>query len=244
MTQEVILVTGSNGGIGSRLVRQLLRSGHRNIACHYRSGSDDVAQVLGESGLDPARHLFRAELTDEEQVRVLRLAVEERLGPIDALLNVAGASSNGMSWKLSVADFRRVVEWNLTSAFLCSREVIPGMRERGWGRIVNFSSVVAFGGVVGASHYCAAKAGLVGLTKALALELANRNITVNVLALGYFSCGLIDDVPADMQAQIRARIPVGRFGEVEELAAVVQLLLERTSAFLTGQVLHLNGGQL
>ena len=243
MNQDVILITGSNGGVGSRLVKYLLDSGARNLACHYRSGRESVAEALRQSGLDPDTHLFQAELTDEAQVRAMRLQIEKRLGSVTSLVNVAGASTNGVSWKLSLAAFIDIVNSNLLSAFLCSREFIPSMRERSWGRIINFSSIVGFTGVAGASHYCAAKAGLVGLTKALALELANKNITVNAIALGYFAFGLINDVPAELQAQIRARIPVGRFGEANDIGSTVKLLLDEESAFLTGQVVHLNGGQ-
>ena len=243
MNQDVILITGSNGGVGSRLVKYLLDSGARNLACHYRSGRERVAETLRQSGLDPETHLFQAELTDEAQVKSMRLQIERRLGSVTSLVNVAGASTNGVSWKLSLAAFMDIVNSNLVSAFLCSREFIPSMRERSWGRIINFSSIVGFTGVAGASHYCAAKAGLVGLTKALALELANKNITVNAIALGYFSFGLINDVPAELQAQIRARIPVGRFGEANDIGSTVKLLLDEESAFLTGQVVHLNGGQ-
>lgn len=243
MNQDVVLITGSNGGVGSRLAKYLLDSGTRNLACHYRSGRENVAEILRQSGLEPDRHLFQAELTDEAQVRTLRLQIEERLGPVGALLNIAGASTNAMSWKLSLAAFMDIVNSNLVSAFLCSREFIPSMRARSWGRIINFSSILGFTGVAGASHYCAAKAGLVGLTKALALELASRNITVNAIALGYFGFGLIRDVPAELQAQMKARIPVGRFGEASDVGATVKLLLADESAFLTGQVVHLNGGQ-
>jgi 3-oxoacyl-[acyl-carrier protein] reductase len=241
--QEVVLVTGSNGGVGSRLVRYLLNSGYRKLACHYRAGCEAVESELVAHGLDPGTHLYRAELRDEDQVRAMRLQIEERLGPVHALLNVAGSSTNGMSWRLSLAAFAEVLESNLTSAFLCSREFIPSMRERRRGRILNFSSVVAFTGVAGASHYCAAKAGLVGLTKALALELANRNITVNAIALGYFGFGLLDEVPPDLQAEIKSRIPAGRFGEASDVGSLVRLLMDDESSYLTGQVLHLNGGQ-
>jgi len=244
MTHDVVLITGSNGGVGSRLVKYLLDAGVRNVACHYRSARGDVAEILRSAGLDPDKHLVQAELTDEAQVRAMRLQIEERLGRVSGLLNVAGASTNGMSWKLSLADFTNVVNTNLVSAFLCSREFIPSMRERAFGRIVNFSSIVGFTGVPGASHYCAAKAALVGLTKALALELANKNITVNALALGYFNYGLIEDVSPELLAQIKARIPVGRFGEAADIGSTVKLLLDPQSAFLTGQVVHLNGGQL
>src|SRR2546429_67705 len=138
-----ILITGSNGGVGSRLVKHLLEGGARDLACHYRSASDEVAQLLRKADPDPDKHPFPA--------------------------------------------------------------------------------------------------GLIGLTKALALELANKSITVNAVALGYFNCGLLEDIPVELHAQIKARIPIGRFGEGSDVGSTVKLLLDRESAFLTGQVIHLNG---
>ncbi len=128
-------------------------------------------------------------------------------------------------------------------AFLCSKHFIPKMRECGEGRIINFSSVTAFTGIPGASHYAAAKAGLVGFTKSLALELANKKITANAIALGYFGTGLIDSVPEHLQAEIKTKIPLNRFGDASDVGSTVEFLLSDSAAFMTGQVLHLNGGQ-
>lgn len=237
-----VVITGSNGGLGSKLVSGLLEAGITRIACHYRSSSDAVGKVLSAAGLDPTRHLFRAELTDEQAVRAMREEISARLGSVWGVVNLAGVSSNGVSWKLSVEDFTKVVNSSLLSTFLMTREFLPDMRQRGGGRIINVSSVIAHSGAPGASHYCAAKAGIEGFTRAVALEAAAKNVTVNCLALGYFAEGIISTVPPPMLEAILSRVPLKRLGAGAELAPLVAYLLGEGSAFLTGQVVHLNGG--
>jgi NAD(P)-dependent dehydrogenase (short-subunit alcohol dehydrogenase family) len=237
-----VLITGANGGLGTRLVGGLLRAGITNLACHYRSSSEAVAEVLADHGLDPARHLFQAELTDENAVAAMGMAVAERFGPIWGLVNIAGGSSNAMSWKMSKAEFTTILEANLVSTFLVTKTFLPGMRDQAGGRIINVSSVIAHTGIAGASHYCAAKAGIEGFTRAVAQEVASKKITVNCLALGYFDQGIIADVPVDMLEVIKSRVPLKRLGSAEELAPLVSYLLGPDAGFMTGQVLHLNGG--
>lgn len=237
------LITGSNGGIGAGIANYLLNKGHRNIACHYRSDSTKIASIFKKYDLNPEVHCISAELEKAESVAALRATVEDRLGNVDTLINVAGASTNGMSWKLTLEDFQKILNSNLVSTFLCSKEFIPGMRERKWGRIINFSSIVGQTGTVGASHYCAAKAGIIGFTKALALELANKNITANSIALGYFNTGLIRDVSDEMQQEIIRKIPVSRLGTEKDVGGLVEYLMSSDADFMTGQVLQLNGGQ-
>ncbi len=240
---NVILITGSNGGIGKALAEYLLEHNHRNIAFHFRSSALEIKPLLKRFDLDPEKYIFHADLTSEKAVKDLRLAIENKLGLVSTLLNVAGLSTNAMSWKMTLEEFRKVIDNNLLSSFLCSREFIPFMRDQKWGRIVNFTSIVGQTGVIGASHYAAAKAGLIGLTKSLALELANKNITVNAVALGYFNYGLINDVSSELQTQIKARIPAGRFGLKEDIGALIKYLISPEASFMTGQVLGLNGGQ-
>jgi NAD(P)-dependent dehydrogenase (short-subunit alcohol dehydrogenase family) len=147
-----------------------------------------------------------------------------------------------MSWNLSLDDYKKVIDDNLTSTFLMCREFTPSMRSAGCGRIINVSSVIAHSGVAGASHYCAAKAGVEGFTKSIAIELSRKNITANAVALGYFETGIIDQVPKEAQDKIKALTPAGRFGRVEEFAGVVKYLLSDSSSFMTGEVLNVNGG--
>lgn len=239
---HVTLITGANGGLGSEIAKHLLTLGYKNIACHYRGSPERAASVLTEFGLEHSKHLFQADLTDETQVQAMHKAISESLGPVTNIINLAGGSTNGMSWKISSSDYQEVIDMNLKSTFLVCKEFIPELRGSRLGRIVNISSVVAFKGVVGASHYCAAKAGIAGYSVAIAQELASSNITVNVIALGYFDTGLITHVPEDIQKTIIDSIPLKRFGTTEEITGLLNYLLSPAGAYMTGQVLHLNGG--
>ena len=241
-SERVILVSGSNGGIGADVVEYLFECGHRNIACQHRSSPDRIGRVLEKLGLDPARHLFQGDLRDENYLVRLQRDISEKLGDVAVIINLVGGSTNGLSWKLSLDDFNNVMAANLTTTFLTCRQFISGMREKAFGRIINVTSVVAFKGVAGAAHYCAAKAGIIGLTKALSLELANRNITANTLALGYFDTGMINQVPDEVQQKIKGDIPLGRFGAAREVAACINYLVGDDAGYVTGQVFHINGG--
>ncbi len=242
MQSKVTLITGSNGGLGCELVRHLLSQGFTKIACHYRGSAENISAVLKEFGLEEDKHLFQADLTQEDQVQSMHQAIIASLGPVSNIINLAGGSTNGMSWKISSKDYDQVLDMNLRSTFLVCREFISDLRAAGAGRIVNISSVVAFKGVIGASHYCAAKAGIAGYSIALAQELANQNICVNVIALGYFNTGLITHVPENIQDEIKAAIPLKRFGTTAEIAGLLGYLLSDAGSYMTGQVLHLNGG--
>lgn len=242
MTEQTIVVTGASGGIGVALTDYLLTHGVGRLALQYRKSPDALFETLRRHGLDPDKHCFRADLSDESDVRAFGLDVHRSLGTPWGLINLAGATSNGVSWALSLEDFSAVVARNLTTTFLTCREFIPAMRKADGGRIINTSSVVAFSGVAGASHYCAAKAGVVGFTKAVARELSTRHITANVMALGYFEYGMLNTVPSDLLDGIRQQIPARRFGTAAEIGGTVLHLLSDESAYTTGQVLHINGG--
>lgn len=239
---ELILITGASGGVGSCITEGLIREGWRNVVCQYRHNRADIAEILDRNDLDPERHLFGADLTSEGDVQNMRAEINRRFGSVRGLINLAGGSSNGMSWKMSLQEFRQIIDMNLTATFLACREFIPQMREQGGGRIINTSSVVAFTGAAGASHYCAAKAGIVGFTKSLALELAPKNIAVSAVALGYFKYGLIHSIPAEQQDVIRRRIPASEFGDASHLTGLLSFLLSDAGAYSGGQVYHLNGG--
>ncbi len=243
MSGKMILITGANGGIGQYIARYLLSRGERNVVLHYRSANENVDRLLREFGMDPKMHAVQADLLDEAAVIDIAGTLKERFGGVNRLVNVAGSSSNAMSWKLPSTEFVRILNDNLVTSFVCCKAFIPDMREGNYGRIINFSSIVGFTGMAGASHYAAAKAGLGGLTKSLALELASKGITVNAIALGYFNAGLIETVPPDLREDIKNRIPMRRFGHEQDIGTLVSYLLSQEAGFMTGQVLHLNGGQ-
>jgi len=237
-----VLITGAGGGLGTGLADAMLAGGERHLLFHCRRRKDDLRALLEKYGIDPARHLFEADLTHEREVQQMHAAIAALHGPLFGLVNLAGSSSNGMSWKLSVDEFREVLDANLLTTFLCCREFAPELREAGRGRIINVSSVVAFSGAPGTAHYAAAKAAIVGFTRTLALELAPKNVVASTIALGYFSTGLIETIPAPQREHIRARIPAQRFGAARELAGLLHYLLGPNGEFSGGQVHHLNGG--
>lgn len=243
MSKGAVLVTGANGGVGQHIARYLLESGERELVCHYRGDRTHVDALLREFDLDPETQAVQADLSDEESVVAMFDTVRGSVGAVSRLVNVAGSSTNAMSWKITRSEFSKVIDDSLLTTFLCCKHAIPAMRESHYGRIVNISSIVGFTGVVGAAHYAAAKAGLVGFTKSVALEVASRGITANAIALGYIDAGLINAVPEQMQVDIRGRIPAGRFGSKADVGGAVRYLLADDASFLTGQVLHLNGGQ-
>ncbi len=240
--ERPVLLTGANGGVGLALVDDLLAGGFENLVCQYRSSSDALFETVRRHGFDPDVVCVQADLADEDQVQALGDVVEQRFGAIWGLVNLAGSTSNGVSWKLSLEDFQRVVSDSLITTFLTCRRFIPLMRDAGGGRIVNVSSVVAFTGVPGASHYGAAKAGVVGYTKSIARELAGRGVTANVLALGYYDYGMMYTIPEELREQIRSGIPVGRLGTAAEIGGMLRFLLSADGAYTTGQTLHVNGG--
>lgn len=240
--ERTIIVTGAGGGLGSALVGHLIETGYINVVGQYRSTSERLNNVLSALDLPLDEHSFKADLTDEGQVAAFHDHVKSKFGKVWGVINLAGASTNAMCWKMTAADFTQTLNANLLTTFLTCREFIPELREQGGGRIINTSSVVAFAGTVGAAHYCAAKAAIIGLTKAMALELANKNVTANAMALGYFDRGLIEHLSPELQADVKARTPLKRFGSVEEMGGLVRFLLSDDGAFTTGQVHHINGG--
>jgi 3-oxoacyl-[acyl-carrier protein] reductase len=240
--KSLILITGAGGGMGCQLAEYLISQGYLNLALVYRNRFDEIKALLKKHDLDEKKHLFQANLNDESSVSSLRNDIENSLGEVDVLVNLAGSSTNGVSWKLSKEDFSKIIEDNLISTFLTTKEFIPAMRSKSNGRIINISSVVATTGIAGASHYAASKAGILGFTRSVALELAPKNITVNAISLGYFNCGLIDHVPLDLQENIKSQIPLKRFGLPTELGALIEYIISPDAAYTTGQNFQINGG--
>ncbi len=233
MEKKVIVITGATGGIGREMVKHFEQKNVRLALHTFQNEPFDVA----------CEHAwFKADLSDSQQVSNFVVMVLANFGKIDVLINNAGLSKNGMSWKLGVQDFQEVIAVNLTAPFQLMHGFLPTMRQQNYGRIISISSVVAQTGVPGTSAYAASQAGLLGLTKTIAKEVAGNGITVNALALGYFDKGMISEVSPEMQAKIIEQIPLKKLGSVSAILATIDWLLSEEAAYVTGQTISLNGG--
>jgi 3-oxoacyl-[acyl-carrier protein] reductase len=235
-TSRIALVTGASRGIGRAIAIALAEAG-AHVAINYRSRKDDAeATVAAVKGTGRESAAFAADVTDARAVAAMVAGVEQALGPVDILVNNAGVALRRSVDELTEAEFDQTIATNLKSAFLCTQAVWPGMRARGWGRIVNISSGAARGAGGFGVHYNASKAGMEGLTRGYAARLVKHGITVNAVAPSLVDTEMI----AAMRAESEARIPVGRLGTVEEVAAAVVLVA--SNAYMTGQTVAVNGG--
>ncbi len=232
------LVTGGTRGIGRAIVERLKQDGFK-VAAGY-SGNDEAARATAAE-LDVT--IVKGNVGSFEDARRAVGEVEAELGPVEVLVNNAGITRDGFFHKMTPEQWGDVIRVNMDSVFNMTRQVIEGMRERSFGRIINISSINGQKGQVGQTNYSAAKAGMIGFTKALALETARKGITVNCVAPGYIGTEMVAAVPENVLQGIVANIPVGRLGEAEEIAAVVAFLARDDASFITGATLGVNGGQ-
>ncbi|MBW3558242.1 MAG: acetoacetyl-CoA reductase [Proteobacteria bacterium] len=232
------LVTGGTRGIGRAIVERLKQDGFK-VAAGY-SGNDEAARATAAE-LDVT--VVKGNVGSFEDARRAVGEVEAELGPVEVLVNNAGITRDGFFHKMTPEQWGDVIRVNMDSVFNMTRQVIEGMRERSFGRIINISSINGQKGQVGQTNYSAAKAGMIGFTKALALETARKGITVNCVAPGYIGTEMVAAVPENVLQGIVANIPVGRLGEAEEIAAVVAFLARDDASFITGATLGVNGGQ-
>ncbi len=232
------LVTGASGGLGGAIARAL----HGQGAAVALSGTrrDALDALAGELG-DRA-HVLPCDLSDAEAVAALVGQAADAMGALDILVNNAGLTRDGLALRMKDDDWAAVIEVNLSAAFRLSRAALRGMMKRRWGRIVNVSSVVGVTGNPGQANYAASKAGLIGMTKAIAAEVAGRGITVNCLAPGMIDTAMTQALSDDQREALRARIPAGRLGEAADIAAGAVYLASAEAAYVTGQTLHINGG--
>jgi 3-oxoacyl-[acyl-carrier protein] reductase len=232
------LVTGATGGIGGAVARALHGSG----ATVAISGTRAEALAEVASGLGERVHVLPCNLADPEAVERLVPEAEAALGGLDILVNNAGVTRDGLLLRMKDADWEEVIAVNLTAAFRLSRAAVKGMMRRRHGRIVSIGSVVGAIGNPGQVNYVASKAGLVGLTKALAAEVATRGITANVVAPGFIASPMTDVLNETQRGGILEKVPMGRLGEGGEVAAAVVYLASDEAGYVTGQTLHVNGG--
>ena len=236
---RVALVTGGTRGIG-RAISIALKDAGLKVAANY-GGNDDAANAFRkETGIA----VYKFDVGDFEACKAGIAKVVAEVGPVDVLVNNAGITRDKPLHRMEKEQWDAVVATNLTSVFNMTRGVIDGMRERGFGRIINISSINGQKGQFGQSNYSAAKAGMIGFTKAVALETAAKGITVNAVAPGYIATEMVMAVPKDvLDSKILPLIPVGRLGEAEEIARCVAFLVSDEAGFITGSTLTANGGQ-
>src|SRR5436305_3557808 len=232
------LVTGASGGIGGAIATEL----HRQGAVVGLSGTrrEALDQRAGELG--GRVHVLTCNLSEKEEVEALIPAAEAALGGLDILVNNAGITRDGLFLRMRDEDWDEVIAVNLTSAFRLCRAAVKGMMRRRYGRIINITSIVGVTGNPGQGNYTAAKAGMIGMTKSLAAEVASRTVTVNCVAPGFIASPMTDALNEKQRDLILANVPAGRLGSGEDVAAAVVFLASAEAAYITGQTLHVNGG--
>jgi 3-oxoacyl-[acyl-carrier protein] reductase len=232
------LVTGASGGIGGAIARALHAAGATvTLAGTRKDALDALAADLGARA-----HVAVADLSSAEGADGLIKSVEAAMGGLDILVNNAGLTRDGLLLRMKDEDWQKVIDVNLTAAFRLSRGALRGMMKARFGRIISITSVVGTTGNAGQANYAASKAGLVGFSKALALEVASRNVTVNCVAPGFIVTAMTDVLNEDQRGKAIAEIPSGRFGEPADIAAAVLYLASDEASYVTGQTLHVNGG--
>lgn len=235
MTANIAIVTGAARGIGAAISTTLHRDGWRIVGVD-RVWPADIARLFTSTET--------VDVTDFAAVTDLIAKIEAELGPVGLVVNNAGITRDGVAHKMDPADFRAVIDVNLMGPFHFCRATLPGMRQRGYGRIVNISSLNAQRGQAGQANYAAAKAGLIAMTKSIALEGAAKGITANCVAPGFIKTDMTDAMRADMREMEIAHIPMGRMGAPNDIAEMVAFLASDKASYISGQVMAVNGGQL
>ena len=241
MSHRVAFITGASRGIGRTTALTLCHAGFDIVVASPEVENNElVAAEIRASGGDAMTLDF--DVTSPESVKEgVSRAIKEK-GHVDVLVNNAGIARDGLAIRMKLSDWDLVMKINLQGAFLCSQAVLPGMMKSRWGRIVNISSVVGQAGSVGQANYSASKAGLIGLTKTLAQEMASRNITVNAIAPGYIQTDMTAVLPEEVKAKILASVPLGRIGKPDDIANAIKFLVSEEASYITGHVLAVNGG--
>ena len=243
LQKKIVLVTGATGGLGTAMCKKLFEDGYCVVGS-YKTEAKAKAwkKLMKEEGYDI--ELFKADVSKFAEVEKLVNQVIDKYGVIDVLINNAAITKDGVFRKMEPGDWEQVISTNLISVFNCSRLVINGMIERGFGRIINISSVNAQRGQFGQTIYAASKAGMHGFTKSLAMEVASKGVTVNTISPGYIATDIVLAIPDEiLEARIIPSIPIGRLGGTDEVAYLVSFLASDKASFITGANYAINGGQ-
>ncbi|WP_340109096.1 3-oxoacyl-[acyl-carrier-protein] reductase [Pikeienuella sp. HZG-20] len=238
LTGKSALITGASGGIGAEIARVLHGAGAAVALSGTRTGP---LEALAEE-LEARAHVLPCDLSDGAAVDALPAQAAEAMGAVDILVNNAGLTRDNLFMRMSVADWDEVIAVNLTAGFRLSKAVLRGMMKARWGRIIGITSVVGVTGNPGQGNYAASKAGMIGMTKSLAAEVASRGVTANCVAPGFIRTAMTDGLKDEQKAKINAAIPAGRMGEAAEIAAATLYLASDEAGYVTGQTLHVNGG--
>jgi 3-oxoacyl-[acyl-carrier protein] reductase len=238
LTGKCALVTGASGGLGAAIATALAGAGAKVALSGTRVEALDALKAkIGERAF-----VTPGDLGDAAATEKLFKDAEAALGQVDILVNNAGLTRDGLAMRMKDEDWQKVIDVDLTAAFRLSRASLRGMMKRKWGRIVGITSIVGVTGNPGQANYAAAKAGMIGMSKALAQEVASRGITVNCVAPGFIVSPMTDALNEDQKTRLLGAIPLGRMGTAEEIAAATLYLASNEAAFVTGQTLHVNGG--
>ncbi len=243
---RIALVTGASRGIGRACALELAKAGYKvALAARQTDKLEEVAAEIRAAGPENGSaeaYVVALDLASQESIKAGFAKVAAEFGRIEVLVNNAGMTKDNLALRMKADDWNLVLQTNLTGAFFCIQQVISPMMKERWGRIINIASVVGQSGNAGQANYVASKAGLLGLTKSLAQELASRNITVNAVAPGFIETDMTKVLKDEQKARITQAIPMGRIGRAEEVAAAVRFLASDEASYITGNVIDVNGG--
>ncbi|ODN44090.1 3-oxoacyl-ACP reductase FabG [Piscirickettsia litoralis] len=243
MSEKLALVTGASRGIGRAVLNELGRQGFIVVGtATTAAGAEKITSFISEQGYKG--HGLALNVTEPEQITSAISQMTKEFGPVQVLVNNAGITRDNLMLRMKDDEWDQVIDTNLSSIFRVTKACLKGMMKARWGRIINIGSVVGAMGNPGQANYCAAKAGLVGVTKSMAQEFASRNITANVIAPGFIQTDMTDALGEEQQATLLEHIPAKRLGQPEDIAHMVAFLSSEQASYVTGQTLHVNGGML